>query len=672
MSKIITTVNNISKYGFSYHGSSTLLATFGYLDLDDEVQESDLPKRMEDISAVSDIDSGDYDPVGLIFWNYISTFWSHLSSKDRDVFENMWDGMTKASYSLYVKAKRFFDLTHPENTHTKIIENYYDILIGPLNSIPTSLDPTFKNPSYIIRPVDKILVEPTYENEEPIYSDLIEIEKNDYYKIRDIGVGQYVVIKINDSESVDKVFKISNLLSSEEIGDRYYPADPALKYMIKIDGDLSYIKDRQFTIYLTTGLSYAVDKYITTLPVLRSFISEQYGTPFYEGLDYRFYNSTIEFFGDIFLNGNLEPNTYLYCPKASALEYMLYEMYGTLVSMSNWEDYGHDAISGKAAINALMLSIQNGSDIVHSNKALNAYYGMPIAPDDAVVMGLYESYGYEVIEKADYTIRLKLKEGSSMHPFIQENTILLVDGKAEVRIHTIIDRDTGTVVLYDSKNVDVGDLCYVKLTNRYPINIFQKETESENPRVDIKNKYDAKKIQHLVDIINEASNGNQYPEMLVYGCETLSYNYNGIYHITKAEKIVNNISLTLYKKLDTDDFIYNDFVGRDDTKVHGGFVHIPWPTHKFLYLYLKSKQYCKMYIDSPLDTIFESGDEVKKYDVLTRNVSVLTSKMFPNWVEYDHFRRYNGLNIESNHLELTSIMPGINFGEYFPESILLK
>jgi len=46
--------------------------------------------------------------------------------------------------------------------------------------------------------------------------------------------------------------------------------------------------------------------------------------------------------------------------------------------------------------------------------------------------------------------------------------------------------------------------------------------------------------------------------------------------------------------------------------------------------------------------------------------------MFPNWVEFDHFRRYNGLNTESNHLELTNVMPGINFGEYFPESILLK
>jgi hypothetical protein len=79
-----------------------------------------------------------------------------------------------------------------------------------------------------------------------------------------------------------------------------------------------------------------------------------------------------------------------------------------------------------------------------------------------------------------------------------------------------------------------------------------------------------------------------------------------------------------------------------------------------------------VYIDAPIDTIYDTGDEIKKYDVLTRNVSAVDNEMFKNWVEFDQFRRYNGLNIESNHIELTSTMPIVNFGEYFPESVLLK
>jgi hypothetical protein len=683
METILTTVNNISVYGFKYQGSNILLATYGYLDYDDARPAPNLPARFDE-SPLTDINIEEIE--SLVFWNYISTFWNYLTEKDRDIFENFWDGLTKASYSLYDKAKRFFDLTNPENTNINIAEYYYDILIGPLNSIPTNLDPTSKNPNYIIRPIDKILIEPEYDsNENPIYNDLIEIERNDYYKIRDIGIGQYIIIKLNDENINNKYFKIIDLLSSEEIDSRYYPASskiivndelidakPYFKYIIKIDGDLSYIKDNTFTIYLTTGLSYQIDNYITELPVLKSFISKQYGITFYENVDYLFYNHTVEFINDIFSNGNLEFDTYLYCPNSKSIEYMLYETYGTLVDLSDWESYGHDIISGKAAINSLLLSIQNSNTLSYYNRALNIYYGMPVAPEDATVVGLYESYAYEVLSKSESYITIKLKSGSSMHPFIQNGTILLVEGKSEIMIYSVINRLTGELRLYENSNVDIGDFVYVKLNNKYGINGFRKEVGELPGSIDIITEYDADKIQHIINIIQYLTDNKQYPEILVYGTELLEYNYNGIYHITNAEKTFYDTKLTIYHNLNNDNIIYNDFIVKGDSRLHGGFVHIPWPTHKFLYLYLKSKKYYKVYIDAPIDTIYDTGDEIKKYDVLTRNVSAVDNEMFKNWVEFDQFRRYNGLNIESNHIELTSTMPIVNFGEYFPESVLLK
>jgi len=75
-------------------------------------------------------------------------------------------------------------------------------------------------------------------------------------------------------------------------------------------------------------------------------------------------------------------------------------------------------------------------------------------------------------------------------------------------------------------------------------------------------------------------------------------------------------------------------------------------------------------MDSPIDTIFDDEDPVTKYQVLSRNVSIFNKDIFQYWVQFDNFKRYNGINLESDSLEVIRAMPGATFGNYFPSGYI--
>jgi hypothetical protein len=102
------------------------------------------------------------------------------------------------------------------------------------------------------------------------------------------------------------------------------------------------------------------------------------------------------------------------------------------------------------------------------------------------------------------------------------------------------------------------------------------------------------------------------------------------------------------------------------TSMDIGFVHIQWPTHKYLLLQLEDNSLYKAYIDAPLDTIYDTGDFLKKYDQICRNVSVANNDLFPDWNKFDGFKRFNGLDLQSCILELIHFNSYIDFGAYFP------
>jgi len=88
-----------------------------------------------------------------------------------------------------------------------------------------------------------------------------------------------------------------------------------------------------------------------------------------------------------------------------------------------------------------------------------------------------------------------------------------------------------------------------------------------------------------------------------------------------------------------------------------------WPTHKFLFLQLESGVMYKAYLDAPIDTLYDTDDELQKYDVIARNVSM---HKFSGWEEFNYFRRQSGVNSEADLVELISAIPGAEFGKYFP------
>ena len=768
---------------------------------------------------------------GRTFWDYISTFWNYLDDKSRDLFEFFWDGLTKSGNDLTKKAQRFYDITAPENAQTCIFEDYYDILIGPLHSKPINIDPTIKIPNHIIKAIKERLIEPTYVNENPVFNDMIEIGAVDYYKIRNIGIDNYVVVQVKKEDIADKYFKLSRLLSSEEpqnrpasaeinetfhyytsdtvgrirftaddytedvsnynilihkddgsataitweadglhvsvdTGDaydiddivalinvtapnkwatarnispknktdipfmfddfptvaifpndaipfetlanyrlnefsngRYYPRngdvwlwfegysllDGAVgdlglgewieskskyKYIVEIEGDLSYINGEAFNIYFTTGKVYDVLTHILDLPLLQNFIDTALGAPFIKNIDYRFYNHTVEFFEKIFEIGSAEPDTYMYCPKALIIEHSLFEMYGTMVNIADWTKFNYDGISGKAAINALLKSLQEASNRQDYQRALNIYFGLPVVPEKSEVLGLYESYEYKVASVLGNDITIDLPDDKDLHPFVQAEGIFMVEGKKSVVIDSIIDRTTGSLTLLDASKIAVGDSLYIKLRNRFAIKSFHaEELATDTPGyIDVFIPEGDEIINHIIDIFQIVSDGEQYPEILVFGTNNLTHNYDGVYHVTNAEVQGSYVRLTAYEREGVDTTIYNDYIGVTTEDVEAGFVHLSWPTHKFLYLLTESKEYYKAYLDAPIDTIHDTDDILLKYDIIARNVSALDNDNFPGWNEFDHFRRFNKINIQSDIIELTSILPGAKFGEYFPQS----
>jgi hypothetical protein len=350
---------------------------------------------------------------------------------------------------------------------------------------------------------------------------------------------------------------------------------------------------------------------------------------FNSGVDYRFYNHTLEFFTNIFDHTSIINGDRLYCYKAPSINEELYNMYGTLAFIDTYERYNHLNISGKAALCAIIMSIQEASNREDFERALHVYYGMPVAPDDCEVIGLYESYGYKVLSVDGDNVALELSTVPyivGISPFVVSGCRFHIDGKKDVIVDSVAsDRTTGVITLVSGSDVAVGDLMYLKLNNRMPIKKVVEETSGAPAKIEIYTDEGKQGIDYLINAIQIISGGKRYPEIVVYGTNGLDINFDGIYHVTATEDVsAGVVRLILYKRTAGVDILYNDYIPSGKDSVGAGFVHFAWPTHKFLYLYLSNeKKYFKAYLDAPIDTIYDVGDRLTMYDKISRNVSVL-------------------------------------------------
>jgi hypothetical protein len=343
-------------------------------------------------------------------------------------------------------------------------------------------------------------------------------------------------------------------------------------------------------------------------------------------------------------SGIVDEDTF-YCKSTPIIEDYLYEMYGTLVGMDQLQKYNHDRASSVAAIHGLMMSNQN---IDYMGVAHNIYYGLPIAPDGGRIVGLYESYGYEITVINGNIVTLNIE--NSLSPLIAVGSKMMCEGVGDIAVTALTSAVDGQIELYDTSDLSVGDKLYLKLFNKNKIISYVAPKY-----ISIESDVNKSCLNHLINtmLIND-----RHPEILVYNSDI-----DGVYHLVgTADGPVGSVVLETYYP-SAGETLYNDNIASTSINVNAGYAHVMWPTHKFLYIILDSGDYYKAYLDSPVDTILDTDDRVEKFDVLCRNASM---KKFPGWNEFNYFRKQSGINYESDLVEMTGVIPGAEFGKYFP------
>jgi hypothetical protein len=626
-------------------------------------------------------------------WSYVSSFFGYLDEESRSIYEFFWRGIFLAALDMTNQASRFALCADPEQASSAPILDFLDLQISVLGARPLYLDPTDYSSKYIIVPTSIIKAQPVAGGRENIRNDLIRIEETDYDKFEAVLLAHtyYVVVKNSNPSIPIKYFKVSNLLGPNEIGDRYYPY-----YVIQTDGgNFDYIPSgTKTTIYFTDARTYTTKKDVIDLPELSTSTtrvdgnSNTIGHLLQKDVDYSYQNGVVEFNKNLIELEIVKDGDYLYAMNVSVMESNLYSGYGSLVSISDWSLYGYDNISGKAAINTLIRSLQTVSDSYSYESALNIYYGLQTAPDNCLVMGLFESYEYLVtaVGAGDNWITVQLKDGQPLHHFIQPGTRLIISGTyQEVDVtysdteSTVLDRVLGNILLVDKEDIVIGDKISIRLPSKSRLTKVTYGSTSAS-KLQISHWTSGGDIKHLNDIIYgraQVDDRVEHPEFLVWDSIGSVYNFDGYYHITDCQKPAGaftglvDISIDDYRAADqvAD---YNDFV--DPALVAGatttvGYVHIPWPTHKYLLLKLSDQSYYKIYLDAPIDCIFDEGDRLVKYQPVARCINQIGQVAFPAWNQFSGFKRSNGIDVNSSVLELMATIPYAKFGEYFANSI---
>jgi len=596
------------------------------------------------------------------FWRYLSNFFNYLEDKSRDTWEFAWEGMTFIANEMSKQAARFLYSSSPERSYTSPTIDYYDIIIDVLKARPTNIDLTQYQGRYILLSKGVVKSNPVVVGRDTTYNDMIELGKSDYDAVRNIAVGQYLVIG-------DKYFKVLNILSPTETGDRLFD-----KYVIQLENaNLSYIKQTdKLSVYLTTGKVFKVGEDVIDVPHLYTRISDDTGKVFDKNVDYTFSEGYIEFNEDIIALGIIPSGSVVYGKEIPVIETNIFNSYGALVDVRSWKTYNNDNISAKAMINSLLKGLQNPSNAEEYKRCLGLYYGMPVSPDDAYVVGLFESYDYVVTAINGVWITVSLKTDSSLHQFVQPGTKFIIDGTdtiVSVRYSNtesdVISRATGEIKLDDVTGVSVGSILHIKLANR--LNLIQISKPLSGGSYFKCPHYTAGgEFNHISNYVN-TNFANKYPEMLIYDSRQDSY-----YHFVSCTKPADGyINFTVDDNVNNavEEPRYNDYVDLtygEDLVVNVGKLHMPWPTHKYLLLRLSDDTLYKCYIDAPIDTIYETGDTVSKYQTLCRCIDITDQRIFSNWNEFGEFKRNNGIDPESNMLELIYTIPFAKYGFYFP------
>lgn len=576
------------------------------------------------------------------FWNYVSDFFQLLDERSRDKVEYMWEGMATAYAEMDVAANRFIAATDPEAAATAPVMGIYNVHIDIAKSMPLPVDVADPGSRSIFVP-KRIISNPGPGGR----NDRIVVERNIYDAFVDSVTGLYAIV--NDGVTT-KYFKVIGVFAVDGV------------YAFTVNGDLSYIKNPRPQVSISNGRKYAISEDIIDLPWLRTTVMDGGGTTFFKDKDYALTVSAIEFFTDVVGTGVIDNDSSVFCENVPVMEMNLFTSWGSLVGIRDWRGYAFDNISAKTAISVMMQAVQDPSNRTLFERALSVLLGLPIAPENSVVIGVYDSFDYNVIDVDGNNITFEIVDITGLHRFIQAGTKMVISGTdTEIDVVAVVDRMTWTITVADASAVAVNSKLNIRLHNQMPITQVSKAGAGYNSVFAVGHWVsDCSDIQHLVNNLNTA------PVFFIK--DNAKYGGSRCYHISAT----SSSGIACSDDWSTGDAVplYNDFVVDGDTLAPTtvkGSLHIPWPTHKYILLRFNSdNSLYKCYIDSQFDTVVESGDAIDKYQVLGHGVNLLNDKDFPRWNEYDAFDRYNGLDLGLNALEMVWTIPGSSIGINFP------
>ena len=580
------------------------------------------------------------------FWGMISKFYDLLQAGDRDRYEYLWEGLSTISSEMVRAVSRYMLTTDPNQIPTQPQLGIYGVAIDIAASVPFNIDPTDSN-SRSIFIAKKIIANPTANGRQ----DQIIVEKNIYDAFSDLATAKYAIIR---DGVTTRFFNIIGL---------YVGANNA--YYMQIRADLSYVaSSAKVSFSISSGTIYAIDQSITSMPRLRTNIMDDTmpSTVFRSGVDYDFTAGRVEFVNDIVSSGLIYNGQSLFCEDVNVMESNMFNVWGSLTGLTDWSALDLDNVSAKAGITVLMKSLQNPSNVDDFERGLGILMGLQVAPQNGSVVGVFEEYDYVVtaVDTMTSTVTFEIKDDSPLHPFIQIGTKFIIDGTVDIVNVISLDRTLWQVVLDSASGITVGSVLNIQLRQRLPLISVTKPNLS-NSYFTVAYHTDLSDIQHII-----SNYGNVAPVFFIGG----GSGYDGLFHMYSAQLDGINHDIYIYDEWGSADVpLYNDFIVDAEvmaTKNISGFLHMPWPTCKYVLLSLVDGTLYKVFVDSKVDTDLDSGDAVTKFQPMTNCLRVLDEREFPMWNEYDGFRMQNGIDLVLNALELVWSIPGAKTGINFP------
>jgi hypothetical protein len=578
-------------------------------------------------------------------WGKISTFYDSATERTREKLEYFWEGLTALSDEMKNQAQRFIDATDPERAQVNPVLKFVSIEIDILKSRPMPIDATNKNGRTVFIPKQI----QSNKNDEGISQDIVEVTQDIYKTFNETAVGRYIVIA---TAATEKYFRITGFISRPGY------------WAIQTDGNLSFVlKGSKVQARITTGQTYDIDPYIIDIPWLRNTVMDDSlgAIRLTRGINYTVEDSTVRFHNDIIAGAVVENQDSLFCEEVPTIEDNLFNGYGALTGLVNWKRFGNDGLGARTAVSAMMKALQNPSQHRDYVTGLSVTLGLPLAPDRGVVKGVYEAFDYEVVEKNGNEIVFATNGLDSLHGFIQVGTKMIVGSTLlEVDVATVVDRSLCTITLVDADGVGVGDVLNVRLAQKLRLTGVKK-ISGNRTFFSVSHWTNMGEFEH---VINKTA-ANKKPLLFIGE----NGQYDGVYHAHSIDVDGSTkwVGICDEHEVDTEP-IYNDYTADviAETVLASGFIHMPWPTQKYILLELGDGTMYKAHVDSAVDVILDEGDGVDKYDSLTRCISVCNQTQFPQWNEYDGFEKFNGIGKDLGYLNIVWRIPDSKTGTLFP------